>query len=64
MAHEEVIPAHDLISSSPFQVLQSVSIGEIALAVGYANASKFSSAFREATGFTPSEYRASAPSEI
>ena len=39
-------------------------IGEIALSVGYANASKFSAAFKEATGFTSSEFRKSAPSEI
>lgn len=42
----------------------SMPIGEIALSVGYANASKFSSAFKDATGFTPSEFRASATSEI
>ncbi|NHM14746.1 helix-turn-helix domain-containing protein [Xiamenia xianingshaonis] len=41
-----------------------VSIGEIALSVGYANASKFSSAFKEATGFTPREFRARALSEM
>lgn len=56
---------HYRISQASRMLRESdLSIGEIALAVGYANASKFSSAFREATGFTPSEYRASAPSEI
>ena len=56
---------HYRISQASRMLRESnLPIGDIALAVGYANASKFSSAFREATGFTPSEFRASAPSEI
>ena len=36
---------------------QIQSILEIANAVGYENGSKFTSAFKEATGVTPSAYR-------
>ncbi|MGF7143867.1 AraC-like DNA-binding protein [Anaerotaenia torta] len=35
------------------------SIGQIAVAMGYENPSKFSSAFKEVIGLTPSEYRKS-----
>lgn len=35
------------------------SIGQIATAMGYENASKFSAAFKEVIGLTPSEYRKS-----
>lgn len=56
---------HYRISQASRMLRESdVPIGEIALSVGYVNASKFSSAFKEATGFTPSEFRASASSEI
>ena len=56
---------HYRISQASRMLRESnLSIGEVALAVGYANTSKFSSAFRKATGFTPSEFRASAPSEM
>ena len=41
----------------------SKPVGEIALEVGYANASKFATAFREAIGCSPASYRNSAPQE-
>lgn len=36
---------------------ENCSIGEIAAAMGYENASKFSAAFKEVIGLTPSQYR-------
>ena len=41
----------------------SKPVGDIALEVGYANASKFATAFREAIGSSPGSYRTSAPQE-
>ena len=39
----------------------NASVAEIAHQVGYENPNKFSSAFREATGLTPTEYRKGCP---
>jgi AraC family transcriptional regulator len=36
---------------------RAVSITDIALSLGYAQTSSFSSAFRKATGWTPTDYR-------
>lgn len=41
----------------------SKPVGEVALAVGYANASKFASTFRDAVGMVPAAYRESAGQE-
>lgn len=41
----------------------SKPVGEVALAVGYANASKFASTFRDAVGMAPAAYRESAGQE-
>jgi methylphosphotriester-DNA--protein-cysteine methyltransferase len=39
------------------ELLSGSSVTEVAMAVGFAETSSFSTAFRRATGFTPSEFR-------
>lgn len=43
------------------ELLAARSITEVALAVGFAETSSFSTAFRKTTGFTPSEFRRGIP---
>lgn len=49
--------AHRINRSCQLLLESDLTVAQIAYGVGYANASKFSKAFREETGMSPSEYR-------